>query len=31
MALVGPKRYAKYDDLLNGLKMLRDAGVAELD
>lgn len=29
--LVAPKRHRKYRDLLDGLKMLRDAGVAELD
>ena len=31
MILVAPKRYSKYPDLLDGLKMLRDAGVAEPD
>jgi hypothetical protein len=29
--LVAPKRSSKYRDLLDGLKMLRDAGVAEPD
>jgi hypothetical protein len=31
LVLVAPKRYSKYQDLLDGLKMLRDAGVAEPD
>lgn len=31
VVLVAPKRYSKYQDLLDGLKMLRDAGVAETD
>jgi hypothetical protein len=31
VVLAAPKRYSKYDDLLNGLKVLRDAGVAESD
>jgi hypothetical protein len=29
VVLVAPKRHRKYQDLLEGLKMLRDAGVAE--
>ena len=31
VVLVAPKRHSKYPDLLDGLKMLRDAGVAEPD
>lgn len=31
VVLVAPKRYPKYQDWLDGLKMLRDAGVAEPD
>lgn len=31
VVLVAPKRYSKYPELLDGLKMLRDAGVAEPD
>lgn len=31
VVLVAPKRHPKYPDLLDGLKMLRDAGVAEPD
>jgi hypothetical protein len=31
VVLVAPKQYSKYPDLLDGLKMLRDAGVAEPD
>ena len=31
LVLVAPKRYSKYQDLLDGLKMLRDVGVAEPD
>ncbi len=31
LVLVAPKRYSKYQVLLDGLKMLRDAGVAEPD
>ena len=29
VVLVAPKRHRKYRDLLDGLRMLRDAGVAE--
>jgi len=31
VVLVAPKRHPKFDDWLDGLKMLRDAGVAEPD
>lgn len=31
VVLVAPERHPKYPELLDGLKMLRDAGVAELD
>lgn len=31
VVLVAPKRHPKFNDLLDGLKMLRDAGVAEPD
>ncbi len=31
VVLVAPKRHSKYQDLLDGLKMLRDAGVGEPD
>lgn len=31
LILVAPKRYSKYQELLDGLKMLRDVGVAEPD
>jgi hypothetical protein len=31
MVLVAPKRHSKYQEMLDGLKMLRDAGVAEPD
>jgi len=31
LVLVAPKRHPKYNDWLDGLKMLRDAGVAEPD
>lgn len=31
VVLVAPKQHPKFDDLLDGLKMLRDAGIAEPD
>lgn len=31
LVLVAPKRYSKFQDLLDGLKMLRDTGIAEPD
>jgi len=31
LVLVAPKRNKKFRELLDGLKMLRDSGVAELD